>query len=196
MASGESAPLPEVYEEMDKFVDEIRRYFQANRLDLFDLTDIYKVSLKLYEKNNFKGCIILCQNAKIFRDDSRRLAKVRALYGKAHRRNFGWHENFDASLAKDMETTGASDQCITVETVQRILTNMSSAKQTCSPECAELILSMADVNGDRKVSSDQIMHVARVFSLSKTLATQLVGQEGLSYEHKKRFERMCGRGDT
>ena len=64
LGSDKSVPLPEV-QELDKFIDEIRRYFQANRLDLFDLTDIYKVSMKLYESKNFKGCLYLCHNAKM-----------------------------------------------------------------------------------------------------------------------------------
>ena len=193
LGSDESVPLPEVHE-LEKFIDEIRRYFRANRLDLFDLTDIYTVSMKLYESKNFKGCIYLCHNAKMFERDesSRRLAKVRALEGKAHRRDFGWHENFDACLADDMKTKGgASDQCMTVEAAQRILTDMSPSKQMCPLQEAEMILSMADVFGDRKVSQDQIKHVATVFSFSRSLAPLIVGQKGLSEEDKKRLERMC-----
>ena len=193
LAPVKSVPLPKV-REAGKFRVEIRRYFRAHRLDPFDLTDIYKVSLKLYEEGNFDGCILLCQNAH-GKDDSRRLAKVRALQGKALRRDFGWAEDIDTSLADDMKTKGgASDKCITVETVQRILTDLTRGKKTClpGPEDARLTLAMADVNGDRKISHEQIRHVAKTMSLSMTLAPHILRQGGLSKDHEKRMKRMCG----
>ena len=44
------------------------------------------------------------------------------------------------------------------------MTNMGFGKETCRPEKAEMILSMADLNGDRKVSRDQLLHTASMMA--------------------------------
>ena len=172
--SCQSAALPEVYEK-GLFEAEIKRHFIANHLDLLNMTDVYNVSLQLYEMRNFMGCIVLCRSAEICgKDGSGSLAKVRALRGKAHRRDFGWAESYDAKLAEGMQDhcEGGRQDYVTVEWVQEIESsgNMCSgslftgAKEPCRPEEAEQIFSMADLNGDRKVRRDQILLVSSVMS--------------------------------
>ena len=116
-----SAPLPEVYDK-DKFEREIIGYFHVNRLDPYNISDVYDVALKLYEKKNFKGCAILCRNTEIcgVKEGSKRLAKVRALQGKAFRRDYGMPDDFEAKLAKTMEEAKGKrkEEIATVEFVQ------------------------------------------------------------------------------
>jgi len=159
------APLPEVYEK-GIFEDDILLYFRSNWLDMFNMTDLYNVSLKLYEKRNFTGCISLCQHAEDCGNDGRMLAKVRALLSKAQRRDYRFDEDLDAKLAEH----GGRQDSVTVEMVQGIMTNMCAGKVTCRPQDAALWISMADINGDRKVSYDQFMLVYRAMQMQARAA--------------------------
>ena len=113
--------LPEFYEK-GKFEEDIKRLFHYCHLDLFNMTDLHNVALKLYKRRNFKGCIALCRKAETCGKDgsSRSLAEVRALRGRAHRRDFGWIESYDVKLAELMkkDTDYDYDPVVTVEWVQ------------------------------------------------------------------------------
>ena len=130
----DSAPLPDSFDDSGEFDEKIKRHFSANHLDPFNLTDIYNVSLKLYEKKNYEGCVVLCRSAEICgKDGSGSLAKVRALKGKACRRDFGWGEDVDAKLKYMKEAKGGRQETIDVKFVQTKMTNMYRGKERCSP---------------------------------------------------------------
>jgi len=166
--SSADSPLPEVYEK-DLFEMQIVWYFYGNHLDPFKIGDIYGVALDLYERTNFMGCVVLCRDAVTnckLKEGSSWLSKVRALQGKAFRRDYGLGEDFEAKLAKTMEEAKGKrrEEIATVEIVQTALTNICLGRETCSKEEAEMILALADLKGDRRVGLDQFLFTASTMS--------------------------------
>ena len=55
----------------------------------------------------------------------------------------------------------------TVEFVQSALTNLCNGLDACSEGEAALILAMADLKGDRRVSADQVLFTASMMARTK-----------------------------
>ena len=56
-----TAMMPTVFHE-DNFMRDITLYINANNLNPSNLDDMYNVSELLFEKGNYKGCVVMCQN--------------------------------------------------------------------------------------------------------------------------------------
>ena len=77
----ETSPIPAVYETYDKFIADMTRYFTANEVDPYDMSDLYRVMEKLFEKGNYKGCYTIGRNTLKTTEGNFPIAKGRNLKG-------------------------------------------------------------------------------------------------------------------